>query len=211
MRCWTFLLQRYVLGLKDIEAPHASRSEACWFVFYGAASTIYRVIVTTLIALFIAGRFFFIGVVLALWAVFAMAVLPVLKGLRHIINSPRLYRHRTRAIGVSFGTAALIGGFVFLLPFPFRTRRRRWYGCPTQVFGTFRCGTGFLREFLVPPGIPGEGGRCAGAMFQSRGGNRFARCQGTSGRNWKRPWLSETLADRTRGALARARLDQRTA
>jgi putative peptide zinc metalloprotease protein len=205
-RYWTYLLQRYGLGLKDIEAPHASRAEKAWFVFYGAASTIYRVIVTVLIALFIAGRFFFIGVLLALWAVFAMAVMPVLKGLRHIVNSPRLYRHRTRAIGVTLGGAALIGALVFLVPIPSHTQAEGvvWLSDQSLVRASVN---GFVREVLVPPGTRVKAGdalvRCSNPTVETD--LRVARARVTE---LEATLASEVLADRTRGGLARAKLDQ---
>ena len=54
--------------------------------------------VTVLIALFIAGRFFFIGVLLAIWAFAAMAIVPIVRTVAHLTSSPSLHRHRTRAI-----------------------------------------------------------------------------------------------------------------
>src|SRR4051812_10809960 len=68
-RYWGYLIERYILGVREAEAPEASRAEKAWFLIYGFASTLYRIFVTILIALFIAGQFFFIGVLLAIWAV----------------------------------------------------------------------------------------------------------------------------------------------
>ncbi|MFZ1909057.1 MAG: hypothetical protein WAU52_08270, partial [Burkholderiales bacterium] len=79
---WGYLIERYALGVEDAEAPEASRAEKAWFVFYGLAASIYRVLVTVVIALFIAGRFFVVGVLLAGWALVAMAVIPVARGIR---------------------------------------------------------------------------------------------------------------------------------
>src|SRR5436190_15296936 len=106
LRYWTYLAERYALGVREAEAPIASRGEKAWFVFYGMASSTYRVLVTVVIALFIASRFFIIGVLLAAWALVAMAVLPLARAARHVLASPRLRKRRRRAIGVTFGSAA---------------------------------------------------------------------------------------------------------
>src|SRR6185312_1533141 len=95
--------------------------------------------------------FFFIGVILALWAVTAMAVVPVVKGIRHVVNSPRLYRHRARAIGVSLGAAAAIGAFLFLVPIPSHTQAEGVVWLSDQAL--VRAGeNGFLTEILATPG-----------------------------------------------------------
>ena len=45
-RYWGYLIERYILGVRDAEAPEASRAEKAWFLFYGFASTLYRIFVT---------------------------------------------------------------------------------------------------------------------------------------------------------------------
>src|SRR6185295_11718953 len=63
-----YLFQRYVLGVRDSENPAHTTGERVWMAVYGIASFFYRVFITFVIILFIAGRFFFIGVLLAIWA-----------------------------------------------------------------------------------------------------------------------------------------------
>jgi putative peptide zinc metalloprotease protein len=70
---------RYLLRGRAAVSPAATTGERAWFAFYGVASTLYRLFVTFVIAIFIGSQFFFIGVVLALWAVAMMVVVPVLR------------------------------------------------------------------------------------------------------------------------------------
>jgi putative peptide zinc metalloprotease protein len=77
LRYWGYLFERYLLGVREADAPQALPSEKAWLAFYGIASSIYRILVTITIALFISGRFFIIGVLLAAWALVAMAVIPL--------------------------------------------------------------------------------------------------------------------------------------
>jgi putative peptide zinc metalloprotease protein len=150
-RYWSYLLERYVLGARELEPPKASRSEKAWFLFYGAASTVYRMIVTVAIALFIATRFFFIGVILALWAVAAMAVAPLIRGLLHLTRSPRLQRHRRRAISVTVSAALAIAAFVLFVPTPSHTDVEGVVWLSDQAL--VRAETnGFLAKYVAAPG-----------------------------------------------------------
>lgn len=151
IRYWGYLFERYVLGVRDAEMPRGSPAEKAWFVFYGLASTIYRVLVTLVIALFIAGRFFVIGVVLAAWALAAMAIYPLIKAVRHLSESPRLARHRPRAIATV--VLLIVGAAVLLtvVPVPFHTRAEGVVWLPEQAL--VRAGAnGFLSDFPAEPG-----------------------------------------------------------
>lgn len=151
LRYWEYVVKRYAFGVRDAEKPHASRAEDAWFRFYGPVSSIYRVLVTITIALFIAGEFFVIGVILAIWAVVAMAVVPIIKGVQHLRESPSLRTHRRRAIAVTGGVLAMIILFLFVIPMPFRSNAEGviWFSEEAMV----RAGSnGFVDHFLVEPG-----------------------------------------------------------
>ncbi len=150
-RYWGYLIERYVLGAREAEAPNASRSEKAWFVFYGFAATIYRIFVTILIALFIAGQFFFIGVLLAIWAIGAMAVFPVVKAMKRLAASQHLRKHRTRAVGVACAIVICLSGFLLAVPMPYHSHAEGVLWLPEEAM--VRAGSnGFMREFLVKPG-----------------------------------------------------------
>jgi putative peptide zinc metalloprotease protein len=151
LRYWAYLAERYALGVRDAEAPIATRSEKAWFVFYGLASSAYRVFVTIVIALFIAGRFFLLGILLAVWALIAMALLPVFRGLRHVVGSPRLRKQRRRAIAVTFGSAAAVLLPALGVPLPYHTDAEGVVWLSEQAM--VRAGaSGFVESFLAQPG-----------------------------------------------------------
>jgi len=145
-----YLIERYVLGMREAEEPQASRSEKAWFVFYGVASFIYRALVTITIALFIAGEFFVIGVLLAIWGLIAMTVVPVLRGLRQLAASPRMRKYRERASWIAAGAAVLVL-LLFLVPMPFRSEAEGviWLSEQSMVRAG---GNGFVDGFLVARG-----------------------------------------------------------
>lgn len=150
-RYWGYLLERYLLGISDSEPPNATAGEKVWFFFYGFLSTIYRIFVTITIAIFIAGRFFVIGVILAIWAVGAMAIFPVFKAVRHLASNHRLRKHRWRAVVVVASLMLAVFGFILLVPVPYHSHAEGVIWLPEQA--VVRAGAnGYFREFSVAPG-----------------------------------------------------------
>jgi putative peptide zinc metalloprotease protein len=151
LRYWAYLSERYLLGAHEAEPPHATRSEKAWFVFYGLASSVYRVFVTVVIALFIASRFFLIGVLLAVWALAAMALVPLVRALRHVVASPSLRKRRGRALGVTFGSAAALAVLLVAVPMPYHSDAEGVVWLSEQAM--VRAGaSGFVERFLAQPG-----------------------------------------------------------
>jgi putative peptide zinc metalloprotease protein len=150
-RYWGYLIERYVLRISEVERPEGSLAERVWFVFYGFASTLYRIMVTITIALFIAGQFFFIGVLLAIWAVAAMAIFPVIKAVRHLLENPRLRKHRARSVAIAGGLVLGLAGFLVAVPMPYHSNVEGVLWLPEEAM-VRASANGFLRELLVAPG-----------------------------------------------------------
>jgi putative peptide zinc metalloprotease protein len=209
LRYWSYLLERYLFGAKDLDPPHATRGEKAWFVVYGAASSVYRVIVTILIALFIAGRFFFIGVLLAIWAVGAMAILPVVRGLRHLSGSPRLRGHRSRAVGVSLAIVGVLAGVLFFVPMPYHTHAEGviWL----QEDALVRAGAdGFVSVVLVQPGTIVAKGDPLVRFINPTATAQF-RASEARVHEWEANYTAELVQDRTKAMVTLARLTQERA
>ena len=116
-----YLIQRHLFGLEHAESPATTRSEAPWLFGYAVAAFSYRLFVLTIIVQFVATRFFFIGVLVAFWAVFLMIVLPAIRQLRYLVSDPGLGRHRRRAITVSAATFGFAATVLMLVPVPHST------------------------------------------------------------------------------------------
>jgi putative peptide zinc metalloprotease protein len=147
-----YLFKRYVLGLADLEAPLTAKGERGWFLFYGAASLAYRVWITFTIVFMVASRFFFIGVLLALWSLWSMAVMPMVQQVNKLVaatggqNDSKL---RTWGGGGAFVLMLVI---VFgLLPLPASTSAEGVIWAPerTQVRATQDC---FVTRLMAVPG-----------------------------------------------------------
>lgn len=144
-----YLFQRYILRVKDAESPANTTGERVWMVIYGIAAFLYRIFIMFVIILFIGGKFFLIGVMLAFWAIATQVFVPIGKSLSYLVNSPKLRNRRGRALATTAAVALVVLALLFMLPAPSWTRSEGviWVPEDSQV----RAGTaGFVREILVP-------------------------------------------------------------
>jgi putative peptide zinc metalloprotease protein len=153
-----YLFEHYVLGLPERRRMWMARGEPAWFVIYGITSWIYRLGITVGIALFLAGQFFFVGVLLALWGLALQLLLPAVRGIAELRRDPRVQESRLRTAGMCAGLAAAAVLVVFVMPWPAWSTFEGvvWIPERSQV----RAGTaGFVRRIAVRPGTtvtPGQ-------------------------------------------------------
>lgn len=148
-----YLADRYVLGIRDASAPEASRAERRWLVAFGLASAAYRVFIVFAIALFLAGKYFIVGVVLALFAVVAGVTVPVVKWIAYVAKHPRLRSDRSRAIAGNAAVAIALVLLLFVVQFPQRTRAEGVVAVSEDA--QVRAGTeGFIKRVVATSGTP---------------------------------------------------------
>lgn len=79
-----YLWRRHALGLRQAASPVTAPGEATWFALYGVSAAVYQACITFGIALYLAGKYFVAGVLLAAWALLGRLLWPALGGLlRH--------------------------------------------------------------------------------------------------------------------------------
>jgi putative peptide zinc metalloprotease protein len=146
------LAQRWLLRL-PVPPPEASLRERAWLALFAVGSFAYRVFIMFAIAMFIAAEYFFIGVVLAIWAAVAALVMPVVGLASYLALNPRLAGSRRRAIAVTAAVVLVLAGILFLVPVPSWTNAQGVVSIPEQL--TVRAGAeGFVQRVLVAPGTP---------------------------------------------------------
>ncbi|HEY5656337.1 MAG TPA: HlyD family efflux transporter periplasmic adaptor subunit [Myxococcota bacterium] len=144
-----FLFQRYLCGVKDADCPAESPGERAWMTVYGIAAFLYRIFIMFVIILFIAGKFFVIGVLLAIWAIATQIVTPIGKSISFLATSPGLRRQRGRVVGTSLLLVLALLGLIFVVPAPSWTRAEGVIWVPEEA--QVRAGTeGFVERLLVP-------------------------------------------------------------
>ena len=146
-----FLIQKYLFGNATAESPANTRRERKWLLFYTFGSFFYRLFIMFAIVLFVAGKFFVIGIILACWSVFMMLVLPAFKMVKFVVASPSIERQRLRAIGVCVTFLAVVAGTLLLLPAPLWTRAEGVVWLPDQAI--VRAGADcFVQDYVSEPG-----------------------------------------------------------
>jgi putative peptide zinc metalloprotease protein len=145
-----YLVKRFPLAIKKEIPPYTGPGEPFWLVFYTVTSFLYRIFIYTAIILVIAGKFFFIGVLLALWSAFSLVVAPIYRGLRFLVANPALRESRPRALALTALVLAILVPLLFVIPFPCRTRAEGVVWVPEESLA--RAGTaGFADRVVAPP------------------------------------------------------------
>lgn len=147
-----YLVQRYAIRNEEAEFALADAAEGRWLVLYGVASFFYRVFITLQIALFIAGKFFFVGIVIAIWAMFGLLVVPLFRVARNVVNNRALYRRRGRILGLAVLFLAVVGMLVGAVRLPSYTVAEGilWPAEQARIHARV---DGEVKEVLAKPGI----------------------------------------------------------
>jgi putative peptide zinc metalloprotease protein len=147
---WAWLLDRYAFGATDAVKLDESLSEQRWLVLYTPLAWCYRTLVTISIIFLVAGKFFIVGVIMALWSAVSLIGVPLRKGWKHLVSGPALHRRRGEAMR---RTLLALGGLAALLlvPLPLRIRAEGVVWLPDQAMLHAR-ENGFFGHWLQAPG-----------------------------------------------------------
>jgi len=145
-----YLIQRYAFRMTRAESPVDSAGERAWFLSYSIASFCYRIFVMSVIVLFVAGKYFFIGLVLAVWAVASMFIVPLWRKAAMVLFGAEFAALRWRAV---FGSMAVLGVLIasaMSLPLPLWTRAEGVIRVPEESW--VRAGSGgFVEQVVAAP------------------------------------------------------------
>ena len=147
----SYLIQRWLLGITDARSPAQSPGEAAWLLAYGLLSFCYRIFITFRIILFIAARFFFVGIVLALWVMAGMVVMPLWKMVQFIQRDRNMKTKKVRILLVAL--APVLFGLAGLLLYPFASSTVcegvTWAAEKARVVAQTE---GFIAQIVIPNG-----------------------------------------------------------
>jgi putative peptide zinc metalloprotease protein len=113
-----YLVKRYVYCISGPRSPVSATGERAWFVLYGISAFFYRLFISLTIALFVAGQFFVIGMILAVWALIMQILYPLYRRLDYLVTSNELVGRRRRALSITFLAVLLVFVLTFVLPVP---------------------------------------------------------------------------------------------
>ncbi|MGF7206223.1 putative peptide zinc metalloprotease protein [Skermanella aerolata] len=146
-----YLAKRFILGDREAQAPQRKPGELAWFIFYAPASYLYRTTVLVLMVLTVAGSYFELGVLLAIWTAIGAFALPLVKAMKNTTRSPGLRQRPWRA-ALGAGVAGLtVAALVFAIPAPHATVAQGVLMLPETIELRTEV-AGFVDEVLVPAG-----------------------------------------------------------
>ena len=144
------LAKRWLLGLRQTTLPETAPGEPPWLVGYAITSFVYRIAVMLGIALYLAGRFFLVGMALAITTLVTRIAWPLLRSVAYLLTDPVVGERRGRALAGSVGLATAMAALVFGLPIPLHTRSEGVIWLPERSH--VRAGAdGFIAEVLAEP------------------------------------------------------------
>lgn len=138
-----YFAEKHLYGLKKEENPANTTKEALWLAAYGIASGIYRVIVFGGILLLVADRFLLLGILMAAVCAVAWVAVPTGRLIMYLASSPRLERHRMRAVAVTAALAAVVIVPLEVVPVPYHfrapgiVRSTEWTEVRNETAGVF--------------------------------------------------------------------------
>jgi len=146
-----YLTQRYLVGIKEARSPVTAHGEAMWMGVYGFASFAYRMFITVRIAIFVASKFFFAGILLAVWAFANMFITPFYKLIKQAFTDPVLVEKRKRILSICGILACLIVLALLVVPLPSFTVAEGVIWAPenSQVYAR---ADGFIEKIIASPG-----------------------------------------------------------
>ncbi len=197
-----YLFKHHLLGLPGVQNPVSARGEEKWLVSYGICSRIYRVLITLLIAFWVAAEFLIIGALLALWAVIGQIVYPLARSFSRLVPLVVRARRSGRLVAaLSLISALLLAGL--LLPVSHSTYAEGIVGLPENA--VIRAGAdGIVSRLLATDGNPVERGtvvlQLENLELEAKRDDLLARLEETRARQQQ-----AFLRDRTRADILKTK------
>ena len=146
-----YLWKKYLFWFKDEETPAYVKSENGWLFFYSIASFCYLIFITFTIVIFVIGELFFIGVLLAILAVYNMLGKPTVAIIKYLYKDFKVRKNRARVSAVIAGAFAFVMALLFLLPLPHMTVVQGVVWAPEES-RVITQSSGFIRQIEVAQG-----------------------------------------------------------
>ena len=148
---WAWLLRYHLFGQHQAEPPLSTPGERRWFLVYAPLALAYRLFVLFSIAIFIASRYFFVGVLIAAWGIVASLLIPWFRGLKRLAGDPALEPQAQRVRRVLWIAGSSLALLLFVVPLPHHSIATGvvW---PSDNAVLRAGGAGFIAKLLLRPG-----------------------------------------------------------
>jgi len=172
-----YLWKKYLFRFKDEDTPAYVKSENGWLFFYSIASFCYRIFITFTIVIFVISHLFFIGVLLAILAVYNMLGKPTISIIKYLYKDFKVRKNRARVSAVISLAIGFVLALLFLLPVPNMTVVQGvvWAPEESQVIAK---SDGFITQIEVQQGQEVKAGQL---LIKSENANLEAEVEKTVG------------------------------
>ncbi|MFO0856575.1 MAG: HlyD family efflux transporter periplasmic adaptor subunit [Phycisphaerales bacterium] len=146
-----FLFLKHVYRVENPPQPTGDAREALILLVYGVLAMIYRVVIFISVTLYVLGKMFGLGLVLAVWTAAMWFILPVGQLVHWLATGPQLSHKRGRAI---LATLAMVAGGLLLIGVVKFPDYRRAAGVveSAKTAGLYAGSDGILAAVHVKPG-----------------------------------------------------------
>ena len=117
-----YLCRRYAVGLRHAVSPATAAGEAPWFLVYGIAAGVYRLVISFGIALYVAGKYFVAGLLLGAWGLLHQLLWPAARNLLSLIRAARSEGRLARLAGVTLLLLSTLISVLLFVPVTSSTR-----------------------------------------------------------------------------------------
>lgn len=118
---WAYLIDRHAFGARDAQPPTGAHGERAILAIYGAVAPVYRLLISIGLIWFVATEYLFVGAVMAVMAGWAVLVMPLWKGWKHLSEGSGLARRRETAKRRTLVLIAALAAFIGFVPLPFHS------------------------------------------------------------------------------------------
>jgi len=98
-----------------------ARGERRWFLIFGAASLIYRILVLCFIVVFLSSKYLLLGVALGCWALTQQLVFPLIRSIKYLLLSAETACYRQRSSRLVWSSALVCVVVIGIIPMPSST------------------------------------------------------------------------------------------
>jgi len=154
---YRYLVRRYLLDVESAKSPATAVGETRWLIGFGAASFLYRVFITFVIALFLAKQFFFIGIAMGAFALYQLIAKPTVKALHYLRHSSEIEHNRSAVVRKGAAVTAILALAISFIPLPSSTRAEGVVWVPSQA-QVFAGESGLVKVQHIEAGEPVEAG-----------------------------------------------------
>lgn len=146
----SYLWQRYALGLASAYSPAELPGEKPWLLGYGVLAWLYRLLILVWIVGFLAESWWWLGLLVAAWAIVGQWLLPAGRGLVKHWRRAQQEQLQSRLIGVIGSAAVLLYSAVFVLPLPHSSYAQGMVRLPDNA--VFSGAPGFIEQVMAEDG-----------------------------------------------------------